>query len=225
MKPKPKRKSESNTHPNDTLRLLYFRSIFDLTQKQAADLLGVAVSSYRAYEGCRHPIPTRVRRKIGSLSPVDILPMNPDQDPNEIYAVLRRAQHEEFDGELKRLWPRIAASEQPSGQKHLRKSQPVRGQLNLNLLDISRKNRNYLQAQRREFSPLRRLYCEWRDASFFVSAIFAFLWVTCLQLGIPLGIFTDAANAVGVGSLTVFFLLLAAVLQDMVSDIEKRKTT
>ena len=205
--------------------MLYFRRIFDLTQKQAADLLDVPQSSYRAYEGGRLPVPVKVRRKIGSLSPVDILPMNPDQDPKDVYAVVRLAQPEEFCGELKRLLPRIAASDHPSGQKSSGKPQPVRGKLGLSLLEKSRKNRDYLQAQRREFSPLRRLYCEWRDASFFASAIFTFLWVNCLQLRIPLGIFTDAANTVGIGSLAVFFLLLTAVAQDLAAHFGERITS
>lgn len=219
MKPKPQRKSESNSHPKDALRLLYFRRIFDLTQKRTADLLDVPQSSYRAYEGGRLPIPIRVRRRIGLLSPVDILPMNPNQDPKDVYAVVRLAHPDEFCDELKQLLPRIAGSE----QEHSGNFRPVRRQFGLGLIEVSRRNRGYVRAQRRGLPPLRRLYCEWRDATFFASAIFTFLWVNCLQLSIPLGIFTDAANAVGLGSLAVFFLLLAAVLQDMVSDIEKRK--
>lgn len=214
MKHKSERKNESNGHPNDALRLLYFRRCSKMTQPEAAKYLSIPLSSYRAYESGALPVTLKLRRTIGMLAPIEILPMDPDQDPKLVISVLRNTQIEERTDEVKNDEHVSASSVGPSKQRSILNNAPKYGFFGARLYRSMRENKIFRQEQLRQYPALRRLYCEWRDATYIASAFLTLFWISCLQLNISFGAFTDAANLIGGGSLILNFMLIPAVFQD-----------
>lgn len=196
-----------------------------MTQKEAVKYLGIPLSSYRACESGALPVTLKLRRTVGMLSAIEILPMDPDQDPKQVISALRNAQTEKSTDDVKNQehvsTSSVGLSKQGSTRKNTSKYDFFGARLYLSM----RENKIFRQEQLRQYPALRRLYCEWRDATYFASAFLTLFWISCLQLNISFGVFKDTANWIGGGSLILNFMLISAVLQDILLTSRRLKSS
>ena len=226
---------ESIVKENDATRLKIFRGFLKLTQKDAAEIIGVSLTSYRSYETGVSAVPSGLRRRLGQLSKIEVKPLDPHEDPRKVFEELKSAKrsdisprllikiHKRKDDLLRLPTEEITAMESQTNQQTVKRTNELHTRRLKVVEHITRERERVDYVRENIFSRKRNRSNSIRDFVLIVALIYIAMKGLSIKLGFPFGTPANQPDFILVASAFAVLSLAWAALQDLMFDPKSRK--